>query len=46
MARVEINGVGIEYDIVGEGERTAAITPGERFSKDAAGIREMAEALA
>lgn len=46
MARIDINGVGIEYEIVGEGERTAAITPGGRFSKDAAGIRELAEALA
>lgn len=46
MARIDIHGVGIEYEIVGEGERTAAITPGGRFSKDAAGIRELAEALA
>lgn len=46
MARIDINGVGIEYEIVGEGSRTAAITPGGRFSKDAAGIRELAEGLA
>lgn len=46
MARIDINGVGIAYEIVGEGIRTAAVTPGGRFSKDAAGIRELADALA
>lgn len=46
MARIDIHGVGIDYAIVGDGSRTAAVTPGGRFSKDAAGIRELAEALA
>ncbi|MET0241017.1 MAG: alpha/beta hydrolase [Sphingobium sp.] len=46
MARIEINGIGISYEIIGDGPRTAAITPGGRFSKDAGGIRELAEAVA
>jgi pimeloyl-ACP methyl ester carboxylesterase len=40
-----VNGLGIAYDIVGEGEPWV-ITPGGRFSKDSPGPRELAEALA
>ncbi len=46
MAWIEIGGIGIAYDIIGRGPRTAAITPGGRFSKDAAGIRALAGAIA
>ncbi|MCE7796904.1 alpha/beta hydrolase [Sphingobium sufflavum] len=46
MARIDVNGIGIVYEIIGDGPRTAAITPGGRFSKDAGGIRELAEAVA
>jgi pimeloyl-ACP methyl ester carboxylesterase len=40
-----VNGLGIAYEVIGEGEPWA-ITPGGRFSKDAPGVRELAEALA
>jgi pimeloyl-ACP methyl ester carboxylesterase len=46
MPRETINGVSLSYEIIGSGSRTAAITPGGRFSKDAGGIRELAQALA
>lgn len=46
MARVDVNGIGIAYDIIGSGSRTAALTPGGRFSKDTPGLRELAEKLA
>jgi pimeloyl-ACP methyl ester carboxylesterase len=45
MARVELNGVGIEYEVFGEGP-LAVITPGGRYSKDAGGVRELAQDLA
>ncbi|HKT54313.1 MAG TPA: alpha/beta hydrolase [Caulobacteraceae bacterium] len=45
MAQIEIDGVGIEYEVIGQGP-PAVITAGGRFSKSAAGIRELAEALA
>jgi pimeloyl-ACP methyl ester carboxylesterase len=40
-----VNGLGIAYEVVGEGEPWT-ITPGGRFSKDAPGVRQLAEALA
>lgn len=46
MARIEIDGTGIAYEIIGNGPRAAAITPGGRFSKDTPGIRELARELA
>lgn len=46
MARIDINGIGIGYEIVGTGQRAAVITPGGRFAKDSPGIRELAQALA
>ncbi len=45
MARAEIGGVSLAYEVVGEGTPWA-ITPGGRFSKDTPGVRELAEALA
>jgi pimeloyl-ACP methyl ester carboxylesterase len=46
MPSIEVGGIGIAYEIIGDGKRCAAITPGGRFSKDTAGIRELAEKLA
>jgi pimeloyl-ACP methyl ester carboxylesterase len=43
--RVTVNGLGIEYEVIGKGE-PAVITPGGRFSKETPGVRELAEALA
>lgn len=45
MARAEISGIGIEYEVFGEGP-LAVITPGGRFSKDTPGVRELAQELA
>lgn len=45
MARAVIDGVGIAYEVIGQG-RPWAITPGGRFSKDSPGVRELAQALA
>jgi len=46
MATIKIGGIGIAYDIIGDGKRTAVITPGGRFSKDTPGVRSLAEKLA
>ena len=47
MARATVNGIGIEYEIIGDkGAPTAVITPGGRFSKDSDGIVPLAEELA
>lgn len=46
MARIDVNGLSIGYEIVGNGSKTAIITPGGRFSKESPGIRDLAEALA
>ena len=46
MARIDIGGIGISYDVIGTGERTIAITPGGRSSMDTPGIRHLAETLA
>lgn len=47
MARTEINGVEIEYRLVGEAGRPAVVlTPGGRFAMDAPGLPELAELLA
>jgi pimeloyl-ACP methyl ester carboxylesterase len=43
--RVTVNGLGIEYEIIGKGD-PVAITPGGRFSKETPGVRELAEVLA
>lgn len=46
MAVVEVNGVNVAYEIIGDGKQTAVITPGGRFSKDTPGVRELAVKLA
>lgn len=46
MARIEIDGIGIAYDIIGDGAKTAVLTQGGRFSKDTPGVRALAEKLA
>jgi pimeloyl-ACP methyl ester carboxylesterase len=45
MATIDIEGLTIAYEIVGEG-RPWVVTPGGRFSKEAPGVRELAQALA
>jgi pimeloyl-ACP methyl ester carboxylesterase len=45
MARADINGVEIDYELIGEG-RPWVITPGGRFSKETPGVRQLAEELA
>jgi pimeloyl-ACP methyl ester carboxylesterase len=44
--KVDVNGVGIEYEIVGNGKRPAVITPGGRYVKETAGLKGLAEELA
>ncbi|MGE3691706.1 MAG: alpha/beta fold hydrolase [Novosphingobium sp.] len=47
MARIEISGVGIEYELLGpEDAHCVSITPGGRMSMQAGGVRELGEALA
>jgi pimeloyl-ACP methyl ester carboxylesterase len=46
MPVVKVGGIGISYEIIGNGSRNAVITPGGRYSKDLRGIRELAETLA
>jgi pimeloyl-ACP methyl ester carboxylesterase len=47
MPRIEISGVGVEYELMGEaGAQAVAITPGGRLSMSAPGVRELGEALA
>jgi pimeloyl-ACP methyl ester carboxylesterase len=47
MARTDINGVGIEYELVGEvGRPAVALTPGGRFAMDSPGLPELAQQLA
>ena len=46
MPRIEINGITVAYDLIGEGDKTITITPGGRFSRDTPGVRELAQALA
>lgn len=43
--KATVNGLSIEYEIIGKGA-PVAITPGGRFSKETPGVRELAEALA
>ena len=42
---MEIEGLSIAYDVIGEG-RPWILTPGGRFSKDYGGVRELATAIA
>jgi pimeloyl-ACP methyl ester carboxylesterase len=46
MPMTKVNGLNIAYDIIGSGTQTIAITCGGRFSKDAPGLRELAQKLA
>jgi pimeloyl-ACP methyl ester carboxylesterase len=46
MPRIDVNGIGLAYEIIGEGERSAIITPGGRFAKETPGVRELAQELA
>jgi pimeloyl-ACP methyl ester carboxylesterase len=46
MPRIDVDGIGIAYEIIGSGAKKAAITAGGRFSKDSPGQRELAEKLA
>jgi pimeloyl-ACP methyl ester carboxylesterase len=46
MPSIDVDGVGIAYEIIGSGSRPAVITPGGRYSKDIAGLRQLAEQLA
>lgn len=46
MPRIEINGIGIEYELIGDdGAHAVALTPGGRFSMQMGGMRELADAL-
>lgn len=46
MAHIEIQGIGIEYEVLGDaGAHAVAITPGGRFSMQSHGIRDLADAL-
>jgi pimeloyl-ACP methyl ester carboxylesterase len=46
VARIDISGIGIEYELLGpEGAHAVALVPGGRFSKDADGMHELAQAL-
>jgi pimeloyl-ACP methyl ester carboxylesterase len=45
MARAQVDGLSIAYEVIGEGQPWS-ITPGGRYSKDDPGIRELAQALA
>jgi pimeloyl-ACP methyl ester carboxylesterase len=46
MARITINGLGIEYELLGkEGDPAIALTPGGRFPMTTPGLRELGEEL-
>jgi pimeloyl-ACP methyl ester carboxylesterase len=47
MARIQLSGLGIEYELLGPKDAPAiALTPGGRFAKDSPGLPELARALA
>ena len=46
MAKIDVNGINIAYEIIGTGSKTAIITPGGRFAKETPGVRQLAEELA
>jgi pimeloyl-ACP methyl ester carboxylesterase len=46
MPKVDVGGIGVAYDLIGDGKKTAVITPGGRFSKDTPGVRQLAQKLA
>lgn len=46
MPKIDVNGLGIAYDIIGDRGTGIVITAGGRFSKDTPGLRELAAELA
>lgn len=46
MPRIDINGISIAYELIGEGDKAITITPGGRFPKDTPGVRDLARELA
>ncbi|MFT3964852.1 MAG: alpha/beta hydrolase [Sphingobium sp.] len=47
MARIDIDGIGIGYDLIGDaGAPAAVITPGGRYPRDTPGVPQLAGALA
>ncbi len=46
MPRASVDGMELAYQIIGDGRRTAVITPGGRFSKDTPGVKALSERLA
>ena len=46
MPICDLNGLHVAYEVIGDGPRSAAITPGGRTSKDTPGVRELAQELA
>jgi pimeloyl-ACP methyl ester carboxylesterase len=46
LAKVDVDGVGVEYEVLGSGTRSAVITPGGRWTKETSGVRGLAEELA
>lgn len=46
MARIDVDGLTLGYEIVGETGPPWVITPGGRFAKEEPGVRELAEAIA
>jgi len=47
MPRKKINGIGIEYELIGDkGAPPIALTPGGRFTMDVPGLRQMAKKFA
>lgn len=47
MARITVDGIGVEYELHGpEGAPAIAITPGGRFTMETPGLRELAQELA
>jgi pimeloyl-ACP methyl ester carboxylesterase len=47
MARIDVDGVGIEYELLGKpGAPAIALTPGGRFPMDSPGVPQLAAALA
>ena len=45
-SKIDIGGVNVAYEVIGEEGPGLVITPGGRFSKDEPGVRELATALA
>lgn len=45
MARIDIDGIGIAYELLGDAGAPIALTPGGRSGKDTPGLHELAAAL-